>query len=78
MINVESSRRRRMIVWDKAKDDEMSIALITKIALVLSALRGGDIWVARLENETDDIVVDVVKHLHEQKYESQYISSLRS
>jgi hypothetical protein len=44
----------------------------------LSALRGGDIWVARLENETDDIVVDVVKHLHEQKYESQYISSLRS
>ena len=28
------------------------------------------LWAARLENETDDTVVDSMKHLHEQKYDS--------
>jgi hypothetical protein len=60
--------------FERDKPDELVQADLTRFnglpILTMEDDHSRKVWVARLENETDDTVVDGMKHLHEQKYDS--------
>jgi hypothetical protein len=88
LVDTDKKMVKEYKSFERDKPDELIRADATRFnglpLLTMEDDHSRKFWVTRLENETDDIVVDGMKHLHEQKYDSlltdngrQYLIGLR-
>jgi hypothetical protein len=74
LVDAEKKMVKEYKSFERDKPDELVQADLTRFnglpILTMEDDHSRKVWVARLENETDDTVVDGMKHLHEQKYDS--------
>ena len=68
--------------FERDKPDELVQADLTRFnglpLLTMEDDHSRKFWVARLENETDDNVVDSMKRLHDKKYDSLLLTMVAS
>jgi Homeodomain-like domain-containing protein len=74
LVDAEKKMVKEYKSFERDKPDELVQADLTRFnglpILTMEDDHSRKFWAARLENETDDIVVDGMKHLHDQKYDS--------
>jgi transposase len=74
LVDAEKKMVKEYKSFERDKPDELVQADLTRFnglpILTMEDDHSRKFWAARLENETDDTVVDSMKHLHDQKYDS--------